>query len=76
MDADVEMIVMLPILPHLVEPGAIVAGLAAKRLLDRGIDEDALDLGLLGRCLDQRRVRRSPDMGIDILAVGRDHHGR
>src|SRR5215470_8198298 len=28
-DADMEMIIVLPILPHLVEPGAIVAGLAA-----------------------------------------------
>src|SRR5690349_24984632 len=65
-DADMEMIVVLPILPHLVEPGAIVTGLAAERLLDRRIDEDALDLGLLGSRLDQRRVRRRPDPGIDI----------
>ena len=48
-DAHVEMIVVPPIGPHLVQPGAVAAGLAAQRLLDRGVDEDALDLRVLAR---------------------------
>src|SRR5262245_2773806 len=72
LDANVEVIVVLPIWPYLAQPRAVVAGLAAQRLLDGGIHEDTVDLGLFRRRLDQRRVRRRPDVGIDVLAVGRD----
>src|SRR4051794_30475987 len=46
-DAHVEMIIVPPPGAHLVQEGAIISGLAAQRLLDRRIDEDALDLGIL-----------------------------
>ena len=52
LDADVEMVVVSVIGPHLVEPASIIAGLAAQRLLDGGVDEDALDDRVLGGRLD------------------------
>ena len=50
-DTDVEMIVVPVIGPHLVEPASIIAGLAAQRLLDGGVDEDALDKESLAAAL-------------------------
>src|ERR1700678_12066 len=44
-DADMEMVIVPPIGAHLVHPGLAPRGLA-ERLLDRRIDEDALDLRL------------------------------
>ncbi len=60
-DADVEMIVVPVPGPHLVQPAAVVAGLAAERLLDRRVDEDALDDRVLGGRLDDLGMRRRPD---------------
>src|SRR5262249_59654826 len=51
-DADVEVIVVAVHRPDLVQPVAIALGLAAQRLLDRGVDEDALHARLLRRGAD------------------------
>jgi hypothetical protein len=67
LDADVEMVVVPVIGPHLVEPASVIAGRAAQRLLDGGVDEDALDDRVLGGCLDDLRVRRRPHFGVDVL---------
>src|ERR1700760_3003724 len=61
-DADMEMIVVAPERPHLGEPAAIALGFAAQRLLDRRIDEDALDPRLLRGVLDDGEMRRRPDV--------------
>ena len=54
-DADVEVIVVAVHRPHLVQPGAVAVGLAAQRLLDRGIDEDALRRSAPARRRGSRR---------------------
>ena len=59
--------------PHLGHPGIVMLVLdAAQFLLDRGIDQHALDFRLLGRGLDEGDVRRRPGFRIDVLAVGGD----
>jgi hypothetical protein len=69
--------VVVPVIgPHLVKPASIIAGLAVQRLLDGGVDEDALDHRVPGGRLYDLRMRRRPQLGIDVLAVGGDHHGR
>src|ERR1700743_3689502 len=68
-DADVEVIVVTPKRPHLGEPAAIALGLAAQRLLDRRVDEDALHPRLQWRVADDGEMSRGPDMGIDIEPV-------
>ena len=47
-EPDVEVLGVSPPRPHLLEPGAVRSGLAAHFLLDRRVDEDADDLGVLG----------------------------
>src|SRR5665213_2666887 len=69
-DADMEMIVVAPERPHLGAPAAIAFGLAAQRLLDRRIDEDALHPRLQRRVADDRELPRRPDMRIDVEPVG------
>ena len=54
-DADVEMVVMPPIGAHLVHP-RFARVFFTQRLLDRGVDEDALDLGFFRRGFDDRRL--------------------
>ena len=66
---------MPPIGTHFVQPRAIAARLAAERLLDRRIDKNALDLRVFGRRLDDGVMGRCPDIRVDVLAVGADHHG-
>jgi hypothetical protein len=56
-NANVEVIVMAGPRPHLTEPIAIQPRLAAQRFLDRGINEDALDIGITRRSTDGRRGR-------------------
>src|SRR6516165_2383344 len=46
------------------QPRAIVSDVAAQRLLDGGVHEDAVDAGVLGRGLDQRDVGRAPHLRI------------
>src|SRR3974390_2021995 len=60
-ETDVEMVVVAVPGPHLGEPCAVGAGVAAQRLLDRRVDEDALDVRTLGRRLDDGGMRRRPD---------------
>ena len=66
------MIVVPPIGAHLVHPRFALVRLA-QRLLDRRVDEDALDLGLLRRRLDDPRLALAPMRGIDGEAVGPHH---
>ena len=58
------------------QPGAVGAGLAAERLLDRRIDEDARHLGLLAaRGFRSAMCCRRPDERVDVEPV-RTHHVR
>src|SRR5262249_50704533 len=72
MEPHVEVIVVAPPRPHLVEPMAVATGVAAQCFLDRRIDEDAGDLGVLRCGLDQVQVRRRPHLRIDIPAIFSD----
>ena len=58
---------------HLVKPGALSSGLAAQRLLDRGIDQDADDHRILCSRSDERGVSVGPHFRIDVAQVRRDH---
>ncbi len=60
----------------LVQPRAVAGDVAAQRLLDRRIDQHALDLRVLRGGLVERDVRRRPDLRIDVLPVVGDHVGR
>src|SRR5438270_12975662 len=75
-ETDVEVpVVSIPWL-HLAQPRAVIARIPAKRLLDRGIHEYALDVRVFRRALDQRDVRRRPHLRVDIPSVfGNDHGG-
>src|SRR5439155_19390669 len=64
--AHMEMVVVAPPRPHLVQEGAILAGLAAERLLDRRVDENALDLRILGGRLDHGEMAVCPDLRVDV----------
>ena len=75
-DADVEVIVVPPPRPHLLEPGAVRARLAAQRHLDRRVDEDALHLGVRGGRLDHVEMARRPQFRIDVAPAVGDDHGR
>ena len=70
-----EMVIVPPIGAHLVHPRLARGGLA-QRLLDRGVDEDAFDLGLLGGRLDDARLTRRPMRGIDGEPVLAHHVDR
>ena len=74
-DADVEVIVVPPIRAHLVHPGLAFGGLA-QSLLDRGVDEDAIDLGLLGRGLDDPGLGGRPMPPVDREPVLGHHVDR
>ena len=70
-EPDVEMKVVSPPRLHLAEPGSVAAGVAAERLLDRRVDEDALDLRVLRRRLDHlRRASASRPSGSTSLRFG------
>src|SRR5512147_1670952 len=72
-DADVEVIVVAVHRPHLVEPVAVAFRLTTERLLDRGIDKDALHAGLLRGSADHRKVAWCEYPGIDIEPVVAHH---
>ena len=57
---------------HLVKPAVIRSGLAAQRLLDRGIDEDADDHRIPGSRSDERSMSSRPLFRINIAQIGRD----
>src|SRR5947208_16668136 len=69
LDPDVEVIVVSIHRPDLRQPAAVAAGIAAQRLLDRGVDEDALDLGILRGGLDYFLMSFAPDLRIDIEPI-------
>src|SRR5579862_10042845 len=73
-DADMKMIVVAPVRSDLGKPAAIVLSLTAQRLLDRGIDEDALDIRLLRGIANDGQMLRGPGMRIDVEPVGAHHH--
>ena len=60
-----EVVVVVPPGTHLAEPGTNLAGLLAEHLLDCRVHEDACDLRIGCGPLDQLRVQRRPDVGID-----------
>src|SRR6202040_2921139 len=60
---------------HLVKPGVISSGLAAQRLLDRGIDQDADDHRILRSRSDERSMSVGPQFRINIAQIERDHIG-
>src|ERR1700677_4675994 len=68
-DTDVEMIIVPPPRPHLGEPAAIRTGLAAQRLLDRRIDENALNVRVFGRGANELGARVRPNLGIDVETI-------
>src|SRR6516165_5157465 len=74
-DADMEMVIVTIPRPDFRKPGAIALGLAAQCLLDRGVDEDALHAGLLGRIAQYHPVLLGPCLRIDIESVLPHHHG-
>src|SRR5437879_8858106 len=73
-NAQVEMIIVPVIGTDLFQPGTVGPRLAAQSLLDRRVDQDALDLRLLGRGFDDGAMGRRPHRGDDIAPVRRDHH--
>src|SRR6266849_8565944 len=75
-DADMEVVVVAVHRPHLMEPAAVALGFAAKRFLDRGVDEDALHARLLRGRADHREMARGPGARIDVEPVGTHHHDR
>src|SRR5690606_27159416 len=64
-DADMEMLVMTVDRAHLAEQRTIALPGLAKLLLDRGIDEDPVDLGVAGRLHDEPRMGGGPAARID-----------
>src|SRR5271170_8225244 len=56
-DADMKMLGVAVPGPHLGKPAAISSGLAAQRLLDRGVDEDARDRRILRSGADDLNMR-------------------
>src|SRR6516165_2933392 len=75
-DADVEVFGMAVPRPNFLQPIAIRAGLAAQRLLDRGIDENACHRRILGGSADERSIGWRPDLRINIEQIRRDDIGR
>ena len=53
----------------------ISSNLAAQRLLDRGIDQDADDNRILCSRSDERRVHVGPHFRINVAQIGRDDIG-
>ena len=62
-DADMKVLGVAIPGPHLGKPLAISSGLAAQRLLDRGIDEDAGDRRILRGNADKLGMRMGPHSG-------------
>jgi hypothetical protein len=55
---------------HLGHPRSIILALdTAEFFFYRSIDENPLDLGLLGSCSDEGDVGRTPNFSIDVLSI-------
>ena len=65
-----EMVVVPPPRPDHAQPVAIRTGLAAQRLLDRRVDENARDAGAARGGFEQLAVQRRPGRRVDVVAVG------
>src|SRR4029077_7058498 len=58
---------------HLGHPRFIILALnTAELFFYRGIDEDPLDFGLLGRSSDEGDIGRTPSFVIDVLSIRRN----
>lgn len=71
-----EMIIVAPDRPNLLQPALVGPGLAAERDLQRRVDEDALDLGLGRDGADQAGMGRGPVARIDVAPIGTRHVDR
>src|SRR6201988_2877403 len=69
LDADVEVVVVTVHRPDLVEPAAVALDLAAQRLLDRGIDEDALYARFLRRGANDNQMTWREHARIDVQFI-------
>src|SRR5262245_1109332 len=61
---------------HLVKPGAISSGLAAQRLLDRGIAQEGGDHRILRSRSDERSMSVGPHFRVNVAQIGRHIGGR
>src|ERR1700730_2952352 len=69
-EPDVEMLVVTDPHHELVEPGTVAGDGLAEPLLDPLVDEDAVEMGHLGRQLQQGYVLLSEDAIVDAIVVG------
>src|SRR6202034_3171016 len=72
-EANVKVIVVAPPRSHFGKPAAIRPRLAAQGLLDRRIDEDALDRGILRGSTNEFGTLMRPNRRIDIAPIRSDH---
>ena len=72
-DAHVEMVVMAPERPDLAQPVPVARDRVAELLLDAGVDQDAFDLRVARRPLQQARVRRRPQRVLHQMRLLVDH---
>src|SRR5258708_8273792 len=72
--ANMEVVVMAPPRPDLGKPAAVALGVAAQRLLDRGVDEDTLHARLLRGVAQNHQMARRENLRIDVEPVGAHHH--
>src|SRR5260370_3725235 len=74
LQAHMDVVIMAIPRAHLGHPRLIILALnAAEFFFYRSIDEDALDLRLLGRSLDEGHIRWTPSFVIDVLSIRGDH---
>src|SRR5262249_18392158 len=73
---NVEMIVVSKPWANLLKPAAVAPGLAAQRLLDRGVDQESLHARRLRRVANDREMSWCKHPGVDIEPVVAHHHGR
>ncbi len=72
--ADVKVIVVAIPRSDLTEPAAVAGGVAAKRLLDRGVDKDALDARFLGGGAQHHEMAGRKNFRVDVEAIVTHHH--
>jgi len=73
-NADMEVVIMPVHRANLGKPGSVPRGFTTERFFDGRVDENPLDLWLLCRCSNDKKVARGPDLWVDIEAVGPHHH--
>ena len=74
-DPNMEVIIVTIPRADLGEPAAVALGLAAQRLLDSGVDENALHPRLLGGCTDHQQMSGRPNCRINVEPISADHVG-